>query len=162
MFTTIFETPIGLLEVIGNESVILSTQFVGSKGAKVPKKPDTVLPPIFEDARMQINEYFIGERETFDLPLVMKGTKLQRDVWNAVKDVRFGKTSTFTDIAVRVNKAKGVMVIGQMIHDNPLQLIIPDHRIVTEDQGFSGHADNIWRKDWLLRHEQRTTGESLF
>jgi methylated-DNA-[protein]-cysteine S-methyltransferase len=102
------------------------------------------------------------ERESFDLPLVIKGTKLQRDVWNAVTEVHFGSTSTFTDIAVKLHKSKGVMVIAQMIHNNPLQLIIPDHRIVTEEQGFSGHADNIWRKDWLLRHEQRTTGESLF
>jgi methylated-DNA-[protein]-cysteine S-methyltransferase len=162
MFTTLLETPIGVLEISGNEDVILSIQFVGSKGIKIPKKPDTVLPTIFEDARMQINEYFTGEREQFDLPIIFKGTKLQREVWSAVKNVGYGRTSTFTDIALHVNKKNSVMVIGQMIHDNPLQLIIPDHRIVTEDQGFSGHKDNIWRKDWLLRHEQRTTGESLF
>ncbi len=163
MFYSLVETPIGLLQISGKEGGITSVQFVGTKGKSTPPQDtDTVLPQVFEDARIQLMEYFSGERTDFDLAIFPGGTSLQQQVWDAVSDVEYGKTSTFSTIAHQLRKPKSVMVIGQIIHDNPLQIIIPDHRIFTEDRMITGHEDDIFRKDWLVRHEQRINGESLF
>jgi methylated-DNA-[protein]-cysteine S-methyltransferase len=163
MFNTLLDTPIGLLQIASNETKITSVQFVGSHGIEVlPKTPDEVLPEIVQDCLLQINEYFSGERQTFDLSVLLDGTELQRKVWKSIMEVEYGKTVSFSDVAEVVDKLNAVMVIGQIVHNNPLQIIIPDHRVVSQEGLITGFEDDIFRKDWLMRHEQRLAGESLF
>jgi methylated-DNA-[protein]-cysteine S-methyltransferase len=163
MFNTLLDTPIGLLQIAANETKITSVQFVGSHGIEVlPKTPDEVLPEIVQDCLLQINEYFSGERQTFDLSVLLDGTELQRKVWKSIMEVEYGKTVSFSDVAEVVDKLNAVMVIGQIVHNNPLQIIIPDHRVVSQEGLITGYEDDIFRKDWLMRHEQRLAGETLF
>jgi methylated-DNA-[protein]-cysteine S-methyltransferase len=163
MYTTLIETPIGLLEVQANETKIVSSKFVGSLGHEVPPyKPDAYLPQVIRDCELQIYEYFSGERQTFDLPVLLNGTDLQRKVWNSIVEVEYGKMVSFSDIAEVVNKLNAVMVIGQIVHNNPLQILIPDHRVVSQEGIVTGYDNDVFRKDWLIRHEQKLAGDSLF
>jgi methylated-DNA-[protein]-cysteine S-methyltransferase len=163
MFATLLDTPIGLLQIEANETKITLVRFVGSNGANVlPKTPDTVLPQVIQDCVLQINEYFSGERQAFDLSILLDGTELQQKVWKSISEVEYGKTVSFSDVAEVVDKLNAIMVIGQIVHSNPLQIIIPDHRVVSQEGVITGYQDDIFRKDWLMRHEQRLAGESLF
>jgi methylated-DNA-[protein]-cysteine S-methyltransferase len=163
MYTTLIDTPIGLLEVQANETKIVSSKFVGSHGHEVPPhKPDTYLPQVIRDCELQIYEYFSGERQTFDLPVLLNGTDLQCKVWNSIAEVEYGKMVSFSDIAEVVNKLNAVMVIGQIVHNNPLQVLIPDHRVVSQEGIVTGYDNDVFRKDWLMRHEQKLAGDSLF
>ncbi|NJL96926.1 methylated-DNA--[protein]-cysteine S-methyltransferase [Candidatus Gracilibacteria bacterium] len=157
------DSPIGLIEIKGNEHTITGVYFTGSRKDKTaPKDSNSSVPDILKDCALQILEYFEGKREVFDIPVILKGTELQRLVWQEVQNVQYGKTITFSELAKSLNRLNAVMVIGQMVHNNPIQLLIPDHRIITEERILTGHEDDIYRKDWLIRHEQRHNGDSLF
>jgi methylated-DNA-[protein]-cysteine S-methyltransferase len=94
----------------------------------------------------QLKEYFSGARKDFDLPLHLIGTEFQRLVWRQLRQVHFGQTASYKEIAERIGKPKAVRAVGQANHRNPIPIIIPCHRII----GFGGGLD---MKRFLLSHE---------
>ncbi len=163
MFNLLIDSPLGLIEIKGREKYITGVYFIGSKKDKTPPKLiDQEAPEVLKDCAFQIIEYFEGKRNSFDVPTLVKGTPLQKKVWQTITEIEYGKTLTFSEIAAKINKLNAVMVIGQIVHANPMQLLIPDHRVVTEERTITGHEDDIYRKDWLIRHEQKNNGDSLF
>jgi methylated-DNA-[protein]-cysteine S-methyltransferase len=163
MFSMLTDSPLGLIQISGNEYAITKVYFTGSrKDKKPPKESDTNIPDILKECAFQLLEYFDGKRVDFQIPTILKGTQLQKTVWQEICNIEYGKTVTFSELAAKIDKLNAVMVIGQMVHNNPLQLLVPDHRIVSEERTLTGHEDDIYRKDWLIRHEQRNNGDSLF
>jgi len=103
----------------------------------------------------QLDEYFAGSRKVFSLPLGPEGTEFQKTVWSLLLDVGYGETAAYGDIAAGLKMDYGFRSIGQAIHENPISIIIPCHRIVGTDGEMTGYSGGLERKKFLLDLERR-------
>jgi methylated-DNA-[protein]-cysteine S-methyltransferase len=101
----------------------------------------------------QLDAYFAGVREIFDLPLAPRGTPFQHAVWRALAQIPFGETRSYSDIAKAVGRASAVRAVAAANARNPLSIIVPCHRVIGKDGTLSGYAGGIETKRWLLAHE---------
>jgi len=109
--------------------------------------------PVLRAARRQLDEYFGGVRERFDVPLGPMGTPFQRAIWNAIAEVPCGATRTYADLAVRTGRPGCACAAGAATGRNPLSIIVPCHRIVGSDGSLTGYAGGLDRKKRLLALE---------
>lgn len=143
-----YQTAIGSLtfcEEEGNITVI-SSQYQPETGEE--KETETIWR-----AYAQIKEYLDGNRKTFDLPLAPKGTKFQKQVWQALSDIPYGQTRTYKEIAVAVGNPKAVRAVGMANNRNPLIVVVPCHRVIGSDGKMIGYAAGVDKKEFLLRLE---------
>jgi len=109
--------------------------------------------PLFEMARRQLEEYFAGVRQNFDLPLDPGGTDFQRRVWRTLLDIPYGKAISYKELARRVDRPKGFQAVGQANGKNPLPILIPCHRVIAADGSLGGYSSGLDRKGFLLELE---------
>ncbi|MFQ5789209.1 MAG: methylated-DNA--[protein]-cysteine S-methyltransferase, partial [Acidobacteriota bacterium] len=102
---------------------------------------------------LQIREYFTGRRRLFDLPLDLRGTPFQKQVWTVVASVPFRRTTTYGDIAHLVGRPRASRAVGAANGANPVPLVIPCHRVVGVDGSLTGYGGGVEVKRWLLAHE---------
>ncbi len=110
---------------------------------------------ITESARIQLEEYFSGERTIFDLPLQMTGSPFQQKVWNELLKIPYGKTLTYLGLSVRLGDEKAVRAVAAANGANALAIIIPCHRIIGSDGRLTGYAGGLRAKRALLRMESK-------
>jgi len=101
----------------------------------------------------QLNEYFIGARKIFDLPLNPNGTNFQHKVWDKVIEISFGETTSYGQIAISLGDLKLNRAVGLANGANPIPIVIPCHRVIGGDGSLTGYAGGLERKKWLLNHE---------
>lgn len=148
MFQTYYKSEIGWIEIKGSEDAIISVLFVDA-----PKTEE--INPVLESCKQQVHEYFEGTRRTFTVPLSAKGTEFQTTVWDALKTVPYGETASYSDIATKIGNPKAVRAIGNANSKNPISILVPCHRIIGKNKTLVGYAGGVWRKKWLLTHEQK-------
>lgn len=107
----------------------------------------------FSDVRLQLDEYFAGTREQFDLPLRPRGTDFQQRVWTGLLQIPFGATSTYGGLAARLGDRQASRAVGLANGKNPISIIVPCHRVIGADGSLTGYGGGLDRKLWLLRHE---------
>ena len=107
----------------------------------------------FAEAKRQLQEYFAGTRRGFDLPLQPEGTPFQVMVWDALREIPYGTTVSYQELARRIGAEKAVRAVGAANGANPIPIIIPCHRIIGADGSLTGYGGGIERKRWLLDHE---------
>lgn len=103
--------------------------------------------------RLQVGEYFAGERTRFDLPVRPRGTDFQRRAWAALADIPFGQTWTYGQQAAHIGRPTAVRAVAGANSRNTLPLIYPCHRVVAAGGALGGYAGGVARKRWLLEHE---------
>ncbi|HEX6535328.1 MAG TPA: methylated-DNA--[protein]-cysteine S-methyltransferase [Gemmatimonadaceae bacterium] len=108
---------------------------------------------VLRAAREQLGEYFAGRLTTFDLPLAPRGTPFQHRVWNALREIPYGRTVSYSAIALRIGAPDAVRAVGAANGRNPLSIIVPCHRVIGADGTLTGYGGGIDRKRWLLAHE---------
>lgn len=109
-------------------------------------------------ARDELTAYFDGRRRTFDVPLAPNGTDFQRRVWLALRDIPYGTTISYAELARRVGNMTAVRAVGAANGRNPIPIIVPCHRVVGSDGSLTGFGGGIERKRWLLQHEGALAG----
>jgi len=109
---------------------------------------------ILQKTRVQLNEYFNCERREFDIPLLMVGTDFQKNVWEALMKVSYGKISTYLDLAKDINNEKAVRAVASANGANSISLIIPCHRIIGSNGELVGYGGGLPVKKRLLKLEQ--------
>ena len=107
------------------------------------------------EARRQLEAYFAGELELFDLPVTMHGTPFQLRVWEALRSIPYGETVSYAEIARRIGNATAVRAVGAANGRNPVPIVVPCHRVIGADGSLTGYGGGIERKKWLLAHEGR-------
>lgn len=147
--TITIASPIGPLKLKANNKVLTSIQFLDDTDEESPQSPS----PLLHQAKQQLTEYFEGNRSNFDLPLQPSGSDFEKEVWHKVKNIRFGTTSTYSDIAKQLGDVKKVRAVGRANGQNPIPIIIPCHRVIGANNKLTGYAGGIKRKQWLLQHE---------
>lgn len=109
---------------------------------------------ILIEAQTQLEQYLDGQRKSFDLPLDVQGTSFQKQVWNELSKIPYGKTCSYSDIARKIKNDKAVRAVGTANGRNPLSLIVPCHRVIAADGTLGGYAGGLSIKEKLLRLEQ--------
>ena len=149
-----FESPIGTIEIRGTEAGLSDLNFVKARGPRKAGARRDELPAPLADALVQLEEYFLGRRKIFTIKLDLRGTEFQRSVWEKLIRVKFGQTTTYRDLAEAVGRPAATRAVGGANHRNPVSIIVPCHRVVGSDGSLTGYGGGLWRKEWLLRHEQ--------
>lgn len=108
----------------------------------------------FDVLQKQLAEYYKGERKVFDLPLVTPGSAFQLAVWKELQQIPFGATRSYKQQSLAMNQPKAIRAIAHANGMNRIAIIIPCHRVLGEDGSLTGYAGGLWRKKWLLEHEQ--------
>ena len=110
--------------------------------------------PVLAQAHQQLQQYFSGQRQQFELPLAFFcGTPFQQQVWSALQAIPYGHTVSYGELAQRVSRPSAVRAVGAAIGRNPLSLVIPCHRVVGANGALTGYAGGIARKQALLTLE---------
>ena len=109
---------------------------------------------ILERTKTQIEEYFLGERSIFDVPLLLVGTDFQKSVWDALAKMKYGETATYLDLALSIGNENAVRAVGNANGANALAIIIPCHRIIGSQGELVGYGGGLSLKKRLLELEQ--------
>lgn len=147
----IYQTQIAPLLLVENNGTLVEVSF----RAPLPNSCEHKETPLLKEAFRQLQEYFCGQRKTFDLPLSAKGTVFQQKVWQALQTIPYGQVASYKDIAVRVGNPKACRAVGMANHNNPIGIIIPCHRVVGTDGKLTGYAGGVDIKEKLLALEKR-------
>ena len=124
--------------------------------------PVSAQHPVLLKTALQLNEYFAGQRQVFDLPLDLSGgTIFQQSVWRAMLSIEAGQTSSYGSISKTINNAAAVRAVGAAVGRNPISVIVPCHRVLGANGQLTGYAGGLDRKTALLKLE-RTPEEDLF
>ena len=148
-YTACYQSEIGPFEIAGNQKGILTIKF-----NKKPSKIARILPVCMRECLRQLDEYFKGRRQKFNVPLQLVGTDFQKAVWRQLKKIPFGRTASYGDVARAIDRPKAFRAVGNANNKNPIPVIIPCHRVIGSDGKLVGFGGGIWRKEWLLDHEK--------
>jgi methylated-DNA-[protein]-cysteine S-methyltransferase len=151
------KTPLGVCKICGStdgisEISILDDEEVISESIPEPLKECVV----------QLQEYFEGKRKEFQLLFNLKGTTFQKNVWESLLNIPFGTTTTYLKQARLLGDEKAIRAVASANGKNPIGIILPCHRVVGSYGSLTGYASGIWRKKWLLEHEQGCEQQRLF
>lgn len=134
-----------------------------------PKHPQEAEPgwrtndAAFDRVIKQLNEYFNGQRQQFDLPTAAQGTPFQHKVWAALCAIPYGRTWTYGELAAYIGQPTASRAVGLANGRNPLSIIVPCHRVIGANGQLTGYGGGMQRKRWLLTHEGALpASEALF
>lgn len=154
LYTKHYSSPIGVLEISANDTYLTHVLF--REAQKKPSKQLDETPEIssiIEETIKQFDAYFAGKLKDFDLPMLTEGTDFQRNVWEFLKTIPYGKTISYLEFSRRIGNEKAIRAVGTTNGKNPLTIILPCHRVIGSDGSLVGYGGDLWRKEWLLRHE---------
>ncbi len=103
-----------------------------------------------DDLVRQLQEYFRRDRRVFELALELKGTPWQKTVWSALREIPYGTTTSYGEIASLLGKPGSSQAVGQANGDNSVAIVVPCHRVVQADGGLRGYGAGLHKKRWLL------------
>lgn len=154
------KSPVGELGLVASDQglhVVLWTDDLESKAiqAELKKLKRDPKHPILMKARQQLEEYFAGRRQKFDLPLRPTGTDFQLKAWRELRRIPYGKTISYFEQAKRLGDIKKARAVGTANSRNPLSIIVPCHRVIAKSGALSGFGGGIEAKRFLLDLERR-------
>ena len=147
-----YNTKIGRIGIEENGIAITKLDFINKDvQEEIIEKNETEL---LKEAIKQLNEYLDGKRSSFDLPLEPKGTEFQKKVWNALKEIPFGETRSYGEIAKIIGNEKASRAVGMANNKNPIAIIVPCHRVIGANGKLVGYAGGLDIKEKLLNLEK--------
>ena len=154
IYKAYYPSEVGLLEITAVDQGITGLRFVKNK----PKAQLVSHPHLLKCFR-QLDEYFQGKRRKFDLRLRPEGTDFQKKVWDELRKIPFGKTTSYREVARAISRPKAFRAVGAANGRNPIAVIIPCHRVIGSDGSLMGFGGGLWRKERLLKHEREIAGQ---
>lgn len=156
----IVPSPLGELRLVASPAGLVGVWFVQrQRHEPVPDEiaswPSASAHPVLDAAAEQLNDYFLGQRRRFELPLDLdQGTAFQQSVWRALLDIPAGETTSYGALATRLGCAQAVRAVGAAVGRNPLGIVVPCHRVVGASGSLTGYAGGLDRKQALLQLER--------
>ncbi len=157
MKQAIINTPLGKTKITGDENGILSV-IVSDEKLTLSKS----IPKELKECVAQLDEYFKGSRQQFQIKLKPEGTVFQKRVWNELTKIPYGKTISYLELTKKLGDVKAIRAVANANGKNPVWIIIPCHRVIGSDGSLTGYAGGLHRKKWLLDHENPVKQQSLF
>ena len=153
IFTTYYHSPVGLLKIAGTTDYISEVSFHDVTEKSEGKKKH--LPPLVIQCIEQLIHYFNGEIRIFTVPINQEGTAFQKQVWNELTSIPFGKTISYLELAIKTGDPKATRAVAAANGKNNIAIIVPCHRVIGSDRTLVGYGGGLWRKKWLLEHEMK-------
>jgi methylated-DNA-[protein]-cysteine S-methyltransferase len=150
---THLDSPIGELLLVGDGHALHGLHMQQGRTAVSVNPEWRAADEPFADVRAQLSEYFAGERRDFDVPLALEGTSFQRHVWGALREIPYGETTTYGELAHRLNMPSASRAVGLANGRNPIAVIVPCHRVIGSDGSLTGFGGGLERKRLLLELE---------
>jgi methylated-DNA-[protein]-cysteine S-methyltransferase len=157
MEKAIINTPLGITEIQGDENGI-SKIYIRNEDVKITSK----IPSELKEAAIQLQEYFEGKRTHFTFLLHPSGTEFQKKVWQELLNIPFGKTCSYLELSKKLGDVKAIRAVAAANGKNPLWIVVPCHRVIGANGSLTGYAGGLWRKKWLLEHENPSVQKTLF
>lgn len=154
MILALHDSPLGVLTLVSDGAGLAGVYFENHRVGGPPQAAKPGVDSVIESARRQLDSYFAGRRQGFEIKLAAHGTAFQNRVWAALLRVKYGQTVTYGAIADAIGAPKAVRAAGTAIGRNPVSILIPCHRIVGADGSLTGYAGGIERKRHLLALEK--------
>lgn len=145
-------TPLGIFTLASEEGALCAV-FPGVPDPAADHGLGRIVENGFEAAELQLSQYFAGRRCCFELDLETKGTQFQRRVWAEVSAIPYGQTCSYKELAIRLGDAAKARSVGAALSRNPLNIVIPTHRVVGSRGSLTGYSAGIDSKRFLLEHE---------
>ncbi len=167
---TWIESPLGPLLAIASDAGLELLEFVDRRALETELRElrrtlgSAVVPgdhAILRRTAAQLREYFAGIRREFDLPLRQRGSTFQLAAWQALCEIPYGQTRSYTDMAERVGSPGAVRAIGRANGQNQIAIVVPCHRVIRADGSLCGYGGGRWRKQWLLDLEKQALAVGL-
>lgn len=150
-----YNTKIGIIGIEENGTAITKLDFINKDvQEEILEKNETEL---LRETIKQLKEYLDGKRTLFDLPLEPKGTEFQKKVWNALKEIPYGETRSYGEIAKIIGNEKAARAVGMANNKNPIAIIVPCHRVIGANGKLVGYAGGLDLKEKLLDLEKNHT-----
>ena len=145
-----WESPVGWLQLEGTDTHLTRLTRVSQ-----PASLSSSSHPLLERAVEQLQDYFAGTRQQFDLPLQLAGTPFQQQVWEALQQTPYGKTWSYAELAAYIGNPRACRAVGSANGKNPIAILVPCHRVICSDGQLGGYALGLALKQQLLWLEQR-------
>jgi methylated-DNA-[protein]-cysteine S-methyltransferase len=147
-----------------NDALCIANWEYGKTKERIEKKIAKTLNAVYVDAssvvidesKKQLDEYFSGKRQAFDVPLLMVGTAFQKSVWEALLQIPYGETASYLEQAKRIGREKAVRAVASANGANAISIFIPCHRIIGSNGTLTGYAGGLETKQKLLELERST------
>jgi methylated-DNA-[protein]-cysteine S-methyltransferase len=150
---TIYESPLGPLTLVGGPAGLSALRFPGHGDGQHLDEDDHD-PARFEAETCQLDEYFAGQRDRFELELDLGGTPFQRSVWEALLAIPCGSTTTYATLAASLGRPAAVRAVAAAVGRTPVPIVVPCHRVVGSDGALTGYRGGLERKKALLHLER--------
>ena len=152
--TTTMDSPVGTLTLTAVDGRLTGLHMDGQRHAPTTsadwERDDSGLAAIVE----QLEAYFAGSREAFEVDLDLAGTEFQRAVWAGLLEIPYGETMSYGELARRVGRPGASRAVGLANGRNPVAIIVPCHRVIGANGTLTGYGGGLDRKVWLLEHER--------
>lgn len=156
---TYYESPIGTLSISSTDNCITEILFVDSmKGRKNSGINHQEMPSpdkIINQCKIELDEYFRGERKRFEIKIKQEGTFFQHSVWNELLNIPYGRSISYMQLSKRIGNAKAIRAVGTTNGSNKICIAVPCHRVIGSNGSLVGYGGDLWRKKWLLDHEAK-------
>ena len=157
----ILETPeLGELTLVASDSALIGVYFQGHWHLPDPsefgERVDLATDPVLFEAAVELGQFLQGDRTTFDLPTAMHGSAFEERVWTLLRELPFGETTTYGDLAETLGDRNLARKVGQAVGRNPLSIVVGCHRVVGKGGELRGYAGGLERKRFLLDLESGT------
>lgn len=146
-YNSYLKSRVGILEIIADEKYILAINFVKN----IKKEKNNTLT---QKCVVQLREYFLGKRKSFDLPIKISGTIWQDLVWQKLGQIPYGAVISYKDLAIMIGRPSSARAVGQAVNKNKLAIILPCHRVLGSNGKLVGYAGGLAKKQKLLELEQ--------
>lgn len=146
-----YRTPVGSVS-IGTDGAAITHLVLGEHPLPGDRKPSEIT----NRAAQELQEYFAGKRKVFDLPLSPRGSEFQKKVWETLQGIPYGETRSYADIARDIGNPQAQRAVGSANNKNPIQILIPCHRVIASSGKIGGYAGGITTKEFLLNLERTT------
>jgi len=150
------ETPVGKLKLVASDHGLVAVQWENDRPSRVrlSKLVENDEHPVLVQTERQLREYFSGKRKAFSVALDMRGTRFQKDVWEALLAIPFGETKSYGQLAKQLGNPRATRAVGAANGRNPISIIVPCHRVIGSSGKLTGFAGGLDVKAHLLSLEQ--------
>lgn len=152
LFKALYDSPLGPLHIVADEA------HIHQLGFQDPGPIENTLagePQVITYCKKELNDYFAGKGRVFTIPLAFDDTAFRVRVWTELQNIPYGRTISYHQLAQRLGDVKSIRAAGYANGKNPIAIIVPCHRVVGSNGSLVGYSGELWRKRWLLEHEDR-------
>jgi len=170
LFADWFDTPLGPMIAVADKTHLHLLEFHDRRALptelealqkRVRSSVAIGRTPVIDQIEAEIGEYFEGRLTTFKTPLALGGTPFEKHVWAKLIEIPVGQTRAYGDLAREMERPEVVRAVGRANGANQLAIIVPCHRILGADGSLTGYGGGLWRKQWLLRHEEKISAHKM-